>query len=118
MDGWSFLPAGYLITIALETPVLLLGLSAMHPWKRRLFAGLWLTACSYPIVVVVLPELLETRWLYLLVAETFAPLSECLLFLWLFRLGRKWQDRTVWRDMAAIVVANLVSFLVGPLLLR
>lgn len=41
-----FLPRGYLLTITLETPILLLGLSACHGARRRLLSGLWLTACT------------------------------------------------------------------------
>jgi hypothetical protein len=52
---WSFLLRGYLFSIAIETPILLVGLSHVHPFKRKLFAGVWLTACTYPIVVLVLP---------------------------------------------------------------
>src|SRR5262249_8681495 len=36
---WTFLLPGYLLTIAIETPVLLVGLSRRHSWGRRLFAG-------------------------------------------------------------------------------
>ena len=84
---WSFLPWGYALTVALELPVLLVGLSPRHPLPRRIFAGFWLTACTYPIVVLVLPPLVWARWgetTYLIVAETFAPAAECLLFWWLF----------------------------------
>src|SRR5713101_5899664 len=79
---WRFLPLGYLLSILIETPVLLLGLSNRHSLKRKLFAGVWLTACTYPIVVLVLPMLFvnRSRALYLVVAETFAPVAECILF--------------------------------------
>lgn len=108
---WSFFPLGYLLTIAVETPILFVGLSARHSKLRRAFAGVWLTACTYPIVVLVLPLLLvERSWtLYIVVAETFAPLMECLLF-W-FAFG----GETKWRDYVAIVIANLASFLIGEL---
>lgn len=109
---WSFLIPGYLLTIAIETPVLLVGLSPRHGLARRLFAGVWLTACTYPIVVLVLPLLLEPRGLYLLVAETFAPAAECGLF-WL-AFGTT--DRSTWRDCTAIVLANLASFGIGELI--
>lgn len=109
---WLFLPLGYLFTIAIETPVLLIGLSRHHPLRRRLLAGIWLTACTYPIVVLVLPLLFgnDSRTIYLLIAETFAPVAECLLFWAAF--GKE----TRWRDFAAIVVANLSSFLLGALI--
>ena len=75
----GFLPFGYLFSILIETPILLVGLSAHHPVRQRLFAGVWLTACTYPIVVLVLPlciDITESRTLYLWVAETFAPVAE------------------------------------------
>ena len=106
---WRFLPIGYLLTIAIETPVLFFGLSPHHPKRRRIFAGIWLTACTYPIVVLVLPLLMinQSRAVFLLVAEVFAPLAECLLF-WL-AFGKE----TRWRDFGVIVIANLASFLIG-----
>jgi hypothetical protein len=111
---WRFLPFGYLLTIAIETPILLVGLSARHPKRRRLVAGIWLTACTYPIVILVLPLLLirYSPTLYIVVAETFAPLAECLLF-WL-AFGTR--EKSMWRDFAAIVIANLASFLIGEIL--
>ena len=104
---WRFLPIGYLFTIAIETPILLFGLSRHHSIKRRLLSGIWLTACTYPIVVLVLPLLFvnQSRAVFLLVAETFAPVAECLLFWSAF--GKE----TKWRDFAVIVLANLASFL-------
>ena len=109
---WRFLPIGYLFTIAIETPILLLGLSRHHSIKRRLLSGIWLTACTYPIVVLVLPLLLvnQSPTFYLSVAETFAPVAECLLFWAAF--GKE----TRWRDFGVIVIANLASFLIGALI--
>ena len=114
-DLWRFLPLGYLFTVAVETPVLVLLLSARHPLKRRLFAGLWLTACTYPVVVLVLPTLFagSARALYLGFAETFAPAAECALFYFAFNVG---EVRSTWRDFAAITTANLLSFLAGEVL--
>lgn len=119
---WSFLPWGYALTVAIELPVLLVGLSPRHPLPRRIFAGFWLTACTYPIVVLVLPPLVWTRWgetAYLLIAETFAPAAECLLFWLLFcRDGARPFAANTLRDIAAIVAANLTSFLVGGYLVE
>ncbi len=115
-DPWVFLVVGYLLTIAIETPVLLLGLSPEHSIKRRLAAGAWLTACTYPIVVIVLPEFFhvqQERLAYLAVAETFAPAAECLLFWAAFG-----PLRHPWRDLAVVAAANLASFGVGELLGR
>lgn len=115
-DLWLFLPLGYLFTVAVETPVLFLFLSKQHTLRRRLFAGLWLTACTYPVVVLVLPTLFanSSRALYLLVAETFAPVAECALFYLAF--GGEGGDGVTWRDFAAVVAANLLSFLAGEVL--
>jgi hypothetical protein len=111
---------GYLLTILIETPVLLVGLSRRHPVSRRLFAGVWLTACTYPVVAVVLPIALdaEHHWArYLTVAEIFAPLAECSLFWVTFIKDRPPPDRRATaRDLAAVVLANLLSFGTGEAL--
>jgi hypothetical protein len=111
---------GYLLTITVETAVLVALLSRRHPVRMRLFAGVWLTACTYPVVWVVLPPLFDPqtqRWLYLLVAETFAPVAECALFWFAFvrRLPRR-DRRATLRDFAAIVLANLASFGLGEVI--
>ena len=94
-DLWRFLLLGYLLTVALETPVLVLLLSKHHTLRRRLFAD-------------------SSRALYLLVAETFAPAAECLLFYLAF--GGKGGDGVTRRDLGTIVAANVLSFLVGEVL--
>ncbi len=69
-------------------------------------------------MVLVLPLSLPAtwpRWGFLLVAETFAPLAECLLF-WFTWRNEIPDRRSGWRDMAAIVAANLASFSLGELL--
>ena len=111
-DLWSFLPIGYLLTIAIETPILLFALSPHHSKRRRVLAGLWLTACTYPIVVLVLPLLFvnSSRATYLSVAEVFAPVAECTLF-WL-AFGKEAR----WRDFGVIVLANLASFVAGEVI--
>jgi hypothetical protein len=118
-DLWRFMPLGYVFTVALETPVLALLLSPRHAMRRRLFAGLWLTACTYPVVVLVLPPLFAgtSRAAYLVVAETFAPAAECALFWLAFGRGKAGETAaggsSVWRDFAAITAANLLSFVAG-----
>jgi hypothetical protein len=116
---WAFFPFGYLLSILIETPILLAGLSPRHSWKRRLFAGFWLTACTYPIVVLVLPlcfDLQEQRALYLAVAETFAPVAECALFWAAFGTPEERGRWSMGRDFLVITLANLASFGVGELL--
>ena len=117
-DLWRFLPLGYLITIAIETPVLLVGLSPKVPFRQKLFCGAWLTACTYPIVVLVLPAVFfdQSRSLYLFIAETFAPVAECILF-WLAFRNRGLLGTNDWlRCITAIIIANLASFGIGEVL--
>jgi hypothetical protein len=119
MDPWLFLPIGYVFTIFVETPVLMLLLSSRHSLNTRLVAGIWLSACTYPVVVLVLPQVFDIandRLTYLLVAETFAPLAECALFWLAFGKREEFGRWSWWQDMIAIVVANLASFGLGELI--
>jgi hypothetical protein len=126
---WRWLPWGYLMTAALEAPVLMAGLGptfasrlrcarqAAQPGDRRyavrqrLAAALWLTAVTYPIVAVALPLLLWPRAsyaTYVVVAESFAIVVECALF------------RAAWRgtprDLVVVALANVVSATAGSLI--
>jgi hypothetical protein len=115
---WRFLPLGYFLTILIETPILVAGLSRRHPLKRKLLAGVWLTACTYPIVTLVLPLLFspDSRTNYLIVAETFAPVAECVLFWLAFGERENAGKPGMWRDFIAIILANLASFGVGEVM--
>jgi hypothetical protein len=76
-------------------------------------------------VILVLPQLVwrplgeAGYWPYVAVAEIFAPVAECGLFWLAFWRGQASEvpvaSRRVWlrRDFAAIVAANLFSFVVG-----
>jgi hypothetical protein len=113
---WAFLIPGYLCTVAIETPVLFLCLSKPHNWKTRLIAGLWLSACTYPMVVLVFPMIWSVdthRGILLAVAEPFAHLAECFLFWLAFQRGRSLTWGQWSQDMAAVILANLASFLIG-----
>ena len=107
---------GYLLTIAVETAVLVLFLSRRHSMRVRVFAGVWLTACTYPVVWLVLPPVFpdpDDRWLYLLVAETFAPAAECWLFWFAFVRRLPPDHRATAQDLTVITLANLGSFGLG-----
>jgi hypothetical protein len=117
MDG-RYLPLMgifYLFSIAIEAPILMVGLSRRHPMRHRVFAGFWLTACTYPFVWLVFPALIENRNLYLWVAETFAPLGGCRLFWLAFGRAEPRTRAAFWQDMVAITIANLASFGLGVL---
>ncbi len=118
-EMWAFLLQGYLLTVLIELPVLWFGLSPRHTRSTRIVAGFWLTACTYPVVILVLP-LTVWRWfgygVYLLVAETFAPVAEVVLFLWMVPPASPESAAAqggARRDFVAIVGANLASFLLG-----
>lgn len=110
-----FLPIGYLFTVLVEAPILIFGLSKILTFRQRLFAGFWLTACTYPIVVLVLPILFTdvSRIYYLIVAETFAPVAECVLFWFVFRNRLDDSFKTKLRNFGVITIANLLSFGIG-----
>jgi hypothetical protein len=114
-DLFYFLPFGYLFTILIETPVLIFGLPKPVTFKQRVLCGIWLTACTYPIVILVLPAIFfeGSRAAYLLVAEAFAPVAECALF-WLAFRKRVGLTTVRWvQAFAAITLANLASFGLG-----
>jgi hypothetical protein len=112
---WLLLIFGYLLTVLAEIPVLLIGLSSRYSLSETIINGLLLTAFTYPVVVMILPAIftgmgIQSRAVYLAVAETFAPVAEVLLFRYLTsRTMRARPDR----DAAVIVAANLASFLLG-----
>jgi hypothetical protein len=110
---------GYALSVAVEGPILLLLLSQRHPLGARAFAGVWLTACTYPVVWLVLPPLFDglPRWQFLLAAETFAPVAECVVFWAAFVRGRPADRRATLRDCGVIVLANLCSFGLGEALI-
>jgi hypothetical protein len=115
-DLWHFLWIGYLFTVAIEFPILLIGLSPRHRLRDRLLAAIWVNACTYPIVVLVLPYVVWVplgRIVYLAVAETFAPVAECSLFWLAFGSAQERFRISMYRDFAEIIAANLASFLLG-----
>jgi hypothetical protein len=64
----------------------------------------------------VFPHLFDPntqRALYTFVAETFAPVAECFLFWLAFGNADPRTRKSFIQDMAAIVAANLASFLFG-----
>lgn len=121
--------AGYALGVLLETPVLLAGLSSCHTLKNKFKAGLLLTACTYPFVVLLMPRLInpETNYtLFIAVTETLVPIVECAVFWFVFHRNLLFkQDENfhlsrniLARDFVVIVVANLVSFSSGEILAR
>ena len=113
----KFFPIGYLATTLIETPIVTAGLPRAFSLKQRIFSGIWLTACTYPIVVLFLPALMQGmgRSVYLFVAEIFAPAAECILFWLAFRGKPLSSARWMW-SFAVIAAANVASFAIGELL--
>ena len=114
----AWMPVYYLITVAVELPVLWCALSVRHTTRTKLFNGFWLTACTYPILWLVLPPFFDNYWTYLAVGETLVPLIECVLFWAVFVRPLPPNRPATRRDMAAVVVANLASFGFGLVLNR
>ena len=112
---WLLLIFGYLVTVLIEIPILLVGLPRKYAISEKIVNGLLLTAITYPVVVMVLPAIftgmgIESRVLFLAVAESFAPITEVLFFRYL--TDRPLAAR-IDRDAVVIVIANLTSFLLG-----
>jgi hypothetical protein len=108
----------FVFTITVETLVLLAGLSKRHSISRRFAAGVWLSACTYPLLWMVLPVFLPPERnlaLYLAVGESFVPVAECALFWQVFQRGRDFNHSELWRDWTVIFIANLASFGLGEL---
>lgn len=112
MTHWLFLALGYAVTVSVELPVLYFGLTRRHSTRDRLIYAFMLTAFTYPIVILVMPVLLNPfgRLAYLVVAEIFAPIGEVALFRYVD--GQKIVSRLD-KDAMVIVVANVLSFLLG-----
>jgi hypothetical protein len=103
---------GYCLTVFFELPVLWFGLERQYSRRDRVFAAVWLSGVSYPLVIVALPALIGpycSKITYMVMAELAAPVIECLAFRSVFGTATR-------RDMVAIVVANLFSFGMGECL--
>ena len=113
-----FLLCGGIITIVIEGTVLWFGLGRRYSTGEKLFFAAWLTAATYPVVVLVLPSLMSTsepRSSYLFAAESFAIIGECVLF----TIGSVCLDKPVYfKELGVIAIANLISFAAGECYFR
>ena len=96
--------------------MLLVGLSRRHPVGCGCSPGCGSPPARTRSCGSCSRQLFENRTLYLLVAETFAPVAECVLFWFAFIVGLPHDRRATVRDMVAITVANLCSFGLGELI--
>jgi hypothetical protein len=120
-NPWIWFVPFYLFTISIETPVLVVGLSPRHSLGRRIFCGFWLTACTYPIVFLVLPLVFDPttdRVRYLIVGESVAHFGECALFWAAFGTREEFGKLSMWRDLAAVFLANTASFVAGEIVFQ
>jgi hypothetical protein len=111
---------GYGLTVVVETVVLIIGLSKRNSLAIRVFAGAWLTACSYPAVNVIIPIWFKSTDLYLVevaTSETFAAVAECALFWAAFSRYGEPERRSMRQDLTTITLANIASFGFGELLI-
>ncbi len=112
---WLLLLFGYALSVLIEVPILLMGLTSSNRLSETIVNGLLLTALTYPVVIMVLPATftaigLNGRGLFLLVEGTFAPIAEMLFFRY---LTSKPLLSRLDRDSFVIVFAKLASFLLG-----
>jgi len=99
-----FLPLGYLFSFLIETPI------CSSVCRRGIRSGAecspesGLTACTYPIVVLVICRSLSPApraQFYLIIAETFAPVAECALFWLAYGEAEQFGKASMWRDFGA-----------------
>jgi hypothetical protein len=114
---WVFLIIGYLATVAIEAPVLIAGLSTQRSRQARIAAAFWLTACTYPVVVLTLPAIAGSSndWVTsLLLAEVVVACGKSCS-------GGMMCGRQLiggpQRDDLVILVANILSAALGQWLL-
>lgn len=108
---------GYILSVIIEVPVLILGLSNSYKLKEKIVAGFWLTACTYPSVCWVFPSFIPDAMILNVVREAFAALGECLLF-WIAFVKLTDLTSLVKRDLLVVGIANILSFLFGEVLKR
>jgi hypothetical protein len=116
LDDIRYFLTAYAITISVETPVLLVGLSTRHKIAVKFLAGIWLTACTFPLLSLVLPVLMDpfgNRFAYVAVGETLVIAGEIGLFWLAFVAATPWISKSMARDAAAIILANIASFAFG-----
>lgn len=109
-----------LATMAIETAVLVAGLSHRHVLPVRVFAGIWLSACTLPIVWLVLPWFFSapgSDGAYVVTAESFAVVAECCLFWVAFVRPQRGDFWATARDVMTILVANMLSYAAGGFIL-
>ncbi len=105
---------GYILSLVVELPVLILALSASYKLIEKVLAGLWLTACTYPAVSWLFSGFIQEPVLLTFVREAYAAFGEAFLF-WLAFV--KLAGRTcLRRDILVVILANVLSFLFGELL--
>lgn len=100
----QFLEA-FILTYAIETPILYLVLRRFLTVKKSAVLSLLLNAFSLPLVWFVIPALMPDRLLYVASAEGFAVSTEASL---LRLVGISWR-----KAIPASVIMNMASFSLG-----
>ena len=109
MDRWLI---AFLLTLAVELPIVLVVLRRETSPGRILAAGLAANLMTHPVVWFLLPRLFSSYLVYLLVAELGAFLAEALVYRAALRpLSRR-------MAVSASALANAASLGLGLLLYR
>jgi hypothetical protein len=120
VDGLSMIHfiMGLASTLLIETLILYFGLGKAHDVGSKILIACLLSLTTYPIVNLLIPVLLNPKTVpaYYWVAETFAVVSECLLFVLVFS---KKHSSIVHLTISCsiILLANVASFVYGYLFL-
>ncbi len=114
-----FFVLALILVAVIMAVVLMLGLSSRHSIKARLMAALWLDACLTPVVFLVIPHLIVPSFhlnvpsffsTNAIVSQLFSTITGCFLFWLVFGSRRELMQSSMYRDFAAIAVANFCAF--------
>lgn len=110
----------WVVMVLVQTPVLALGLSRPHTWEVRLLAGGWLSACTVPLLMLVVPYLPEQGWSLawglvefrttvcqpqVAAGGCLAAVAQATLFYFAFDRDEPLASLHVTQDLAAVLVA-------------
>ncbi|MBI5832601.1 MAG: hypothetical protein HZB16_09890 [Armatimonadetes bacterium] len=126
------LTAIWCLSAPIEALVLLLALSRRHSWRRRLFAGVWLSACILPLWMLAAPFVEHPAITALFGVVDFRgsvmdpsvlagllamAVAKCELFWVAFDRDAPPASPQVAQDMIAVLLASALPILVGGCLI-
>lgn len=110
------LSLGFVLFIGIESSILIACLRKQYAKTQLIFAGVWLTFCTYPVINLLLATLLGHTPFYYAISALMAPLVEFILFWIAFESDRRFFDARLLHALFAIATANIASFTCGLIL--